>query len=121
MARSTWTAARTLGESAAVDYYKEALTIKSGAKTVSLSGVLDSSQDRTNRTASPDGTFPVLALLSCWRSELGFLPTVNEAIRIARTAKPTEEQVYLVLSVDQTSDLLTIELQAHSNNATPFL
>jgi len=121
MARSLWNDARTKGERASFDYFKEALTIRSGAVVVELMGVLDASQERNDRVKSPDGTFPVLATLSCWRSDLGFVPTVNEAIRIARAAYPTEEQVYLVISVDQTSDLLVIELQANTSNGNPFL
>jgi hypothetical protein len=120
MARSPWNAARTKGERAAFDYFKEPLAIKSGAIVVELSGVLDASQERNDRAKSPDGTFPVLATLSCWRSELGFLPTVNEAIRVAQTANPDDEQVYLVVSVSSDGDLLTVELQANTSNGNPF-
>jgi hypothetical protein len=121
MARSTWNAACTKGERAAFDYFKTPLTIKSGAMTVALSGVLDTSQERNDRVRSPDGTFPVLATLSCWREELGFVPTINEAIRVRETANSDEEQVYLVVSVDSNEDMLTIELQASTNNGNPFL
>lgn len=121
VARDTWTAARTAGEAAAVDYYREALTIKSGAKTVVVTGVLDASQNRDQRAKSPDGTFPVLATLAVWRAELGFVPSVNEAIRISRASHPTEEQCYLVVSVDTTSELLTIELEAATSNGNPFV
>jgi len=120
MARSTWNAARTKGELAAFDYFKESLTVQSGAMAVTLMGVLDASQARNDRVKSPDGTFPVLATLSCWRADLGFTPTVNEAIRISETARPTEEQVYLVVSVDAQGDLLTIELLANTNSGAPF-
>lgn len=120
MARSTWSAARTKGELAAFDYFKVPLTITSGELVVPLNGVLDASQERNDRVKSPDGTFPVLATLSCWRADLGFVPTVNEAIRIRETANPDEEQVYLVVSVSSDGDLLTIELQANTNNGNPF-
>lgn len=120
MSRDPWNTARTKGERAGFDYYKESLTIRSGEITVSLSGVLDTSQDRQDKMKSPDGTFPVLASLSCWRDELGFVPSVNEAIRISRDAHPTEEQVYLVLTVDSTSEMLVIELQANTSNGNPF-
>jgi len=119
--RNSWNETRTKGERASFDFFRESLTIKSGEVTVSLEGVLDASQDREDRQKSPDGTFPVLATLACWRAELGFVPSVNEAIRIAREAHPTEEQVYLVIFVDQTSDLLVIELQANTSNGNPFL
>jgi hypothetical protein len=121
MARSTWNAACTKGEQAAFDYFKQPLTVKSGAMTVQLDGVLDTSQERNDRVKSPDGTFPVLATLSCWRSELGFLPVINEAIRVAETANTADEQVYLVVSVSTEGDLLTIELQASTNSGNPFL
>jgi hypothetical protein len=121
MARSLWNEARTKGERASFDYFKEALTIRSGVIVVELMGVLDASQERNDRVKSPDGTFPVMATLSCWRSELGFVPTINEAIRIAQTEHPEEEQVYLVVSSDAQGDLLTIELQANTNNGNPFL
>jgi|WetSurMetagenome_2_1015567.scaffolds.fasta_scaffold01576_8 hypothetical protein len=120
MARSSWNDARTKGERASFDYFREALTIKSGAMVVALMGVLDASQERNDRVKSPDGTFPVLATLSCWRAELGFVPTVSEAIRISRTEHPEEEQVYLVVSSDSNGDLLTIELQASTNSGNPF-
>jgi hypothetical protein len=121
MARISWNAARAKGGRAAFDYFKEPLSIRSGAMVVELSGVLDTTQERNDRTRSPDGTFPVLATLSCWRSELGFVPTVNEAIRVAQTANPGDEQVYLVVSVDSSSgELLTIELQASTGNGNPF-
>ena len=120
MARSTWNEACTKGEQASFDYFKTPLTIKSGAMTVTLSGVLDTSQERNDRVKSPDGTFPVLATLSCWRAELGFVPTVNEAMRVHETANADGEQVYLVVSVDSNGDLLTIELQASTNHGNPF-
>jgi hypothetical protein len=121
MARSSWNEACSKSERASFDYFKEALTVRSGAKVVELMGVLETSQERNDRVKAPDGTFPVLANLSCWQSELGFLPTVNEAIRISQSATPTEEQVYLVVSVASLGDLLTIELQANTSNAHPFL
>jgi len=121
MARATWSAARTKAERAAFDYCKESLTIKSGSLSVTILGVLGASQDRSVRGQSPDGTFPVLASLSCWREELGFVPAVNEAIRVARAVHPTEEQVYLVVSVDTTSEMLVIELQASTSNGNPFI
>lgn len=120
MARAEWSAARTRAEGAALDYFRESLTIKSGARTVTLSGVLDSSQERQLKTVSPDGTFPVVAALSCRRSELGFLPVVSEALRISRASHPTEEQLYLVTSVDSTSEMLVIELHASTSDAHPF-
>ena len=120
MARAGWNTVRLKSQRAVFDYYKESLEIRSGAQSVSLFGILDTSQDLEVRAKSPDGTFPVLARLSCWRNELGFLPVANEALRIARTAKPEEEQLYLVVSVDSTSDLFVIELQANSSNANPF-
>jgi hypothetical protein len=121
MARSSWNEACTKGERASFDYFKEPLVVRSGAVMVELMGVLDTSQERNDRVKSPDGTFPVLATLSCWRGELGFVPTVSEAIRVAQSANPDEEQVYLVVSVDSNGDLLTIELQANTNNGNPFL
>ena len=121
MARSGWSVVRTKAETAAFDFYKEQLTIRTGSLTVQLQGVLDTSQDRMDRSVrSPDGTHPVLASLSCWRADLGFIPSVNEAIRISRNARPTEEQMYVVVSVNTTSDLLVIELQAHTNRTNPF-
>ncbi len=120
MARGTWNEVRTQGELASFDFYKESLTIKSGKKSVSLQGVLDTSENREDRQKSPDGTFPVLATLACWRAELGFVPSVNEAIRIARASHPTEEQVYLVIECDTTSELLVIELQANTSDGNPF-
>ena len=121
MARSTWNEACTKGERASFDYFKVPLTIKSGEMAVTLSGVLDTSQERNDRVRQPDGTFPVLATLSCWRAELGFVPTINEAIRVRETANADGEQAYLVVSVDSSSDLLTIELQASTNHGNPFL
>jgi hypothetical protein len=120
MARSPWKDACTRGEQASFDYFKEALTIRSGAVVVELMGVFDASQERNDRVKSPDGTFPVLATLSCWRSELGFVPTINETVRVAQSANPDEEQVYLVVSVASDGDLLTIELQANTSNGNPF-
>lgn len=120
MARSNWNDARTRGERASFDYFKESLTVLSGELVVTLDAVLDASQERDIKMRSPDGTFPVLARLLCWRDDLGFLPSVNEAIRVLRADMTTEEQVYLVTSVDQTSPLLVIELQANTNNANPF-
>lgn len=120
MARATWNEVRTLGERTSFDFYKETLLVRSGARAISLQGVLDASQDRGERAKSPDGTFPVLATLACWREEIGFVPSVNEALRIARAAHPTEEQVYLVVSVDMTSELLIIELQANTSDGNPF-
>jgi hypothetical protein len=120
MAPLSWEAARSKAERASFDYFKEELTITSGAMSARLMGVLDTLQDQEQRARSPDGTFPVIAHLSCQRADLGFLPTVQEAIRIAKTAKPEEEQLYLVMSVDSTSDLLLIELQANTSNGSPF-
>jgi len=120
MARSTWGEACTKAERASLDYFKSRLTIKSGARSVNLSGILDTSQDRNDREKAPDGAFPIFASLACWRDELGFLPVVGEAMRIAETAKPDEEQLYRVVSVDTAGDLLVVEMQASTSNASPF-
>jgi hypothetical protein len=120
MARAGWAETRDKAQRVGVDYFRDDLIIKSGARTVSLKGILDTGQDADAGAKSPPGTFPVIARLSCWKSELGWKPAVDEAIRITETANPTEEQFYLVASVASSGELLTIELRAHSNHGSPF-
>lgn len=120
MSRRSWNEARTAGERASFEFYKRELSVKCGQFSAVLFGVLDTSQDQTQRAKSPDGTYPIFATLSCWRADLGFLPTVREQMRIVKTERPEEEQAYLVVSVDSTSDLLLIELEAHTSDASPF-
>lgn len=120
MARATWNETRSKSERASFDFYKIPLIIRAGKREIPLDGVLDTIQDQNQRTRSPEGTFPIYARFSCRRDDLGFLPTVQESLRIARADRPDEEQMYLVTSVDSTSDLFDIELQASTSNASPF-
>lgn len=118
MARRTWEEARDDAQSRSFNYYKEGLRVRSGASDVSLMGILDTSMSNegSQRSVAPDGTFPVIAHMSVMRDDLGYLPRVNEEFYVARTKYPEDERLYLVISVDDTTDLLDIELQAYSHD-----
>jgi hypothetical protein len=121
MARATWGETRDKAQGVNFGYFKVPLLIKSGesgARSVSLSGILDTSQDADARARSPAGTFPVLARLVVMRAELGWLPVVAEVLRVQETAKPQDEQAYCVVSVDSSGDLLIVELRAGTSNAS---
>lgn len=121
MARRSWEAARLASQAASFGYFQELLRVRSGAANVELYGVLDTGLDAIEESGqSPDGTFPIMARLSVWRQELGFVPTTNEEIRVKRMAYPEEERLYLVIAVDDTTDLIDIQLQAHAYNGRQF-
>lgn len=123
MARQSWEAARLRAQTASFDYFKELLQIRSGSAFIEeIYGVLDTGIDEleAGKAMNAEGTFPVFAKLSVWRADLGWLPVKNEEFRIRRTAYPNDERLYLVETVDDSSDLLTIELQAQAYNGRPF-
>ena len=124
MTRRSWEAARLRAQTASFDYYKERLTIRCGQTTITdVYGVLDTGIDELDSTLgamTADGTFPVFAKLSVWRSDLGFVPNKDEQIYIKRSAYPEQERLYLVHTVDDQNDLLNIELQAQQYNGRPY-
>lgn len=122
MARQSWEAARLRAQTASFDYFKELLQIRSGSAQVEIYGVLDTGIDEleAGKAMNAEGTFPVFAKLSVWRNDLGWMPVKNEEFRIKRIAYPNDERLYLVETVDDSSDLLNIELQAQGYNGRPF-
>lgn len=118
MARAGWAETRDKAQGVNFGYFKVPLVVKSGARTVSLSGILDTSQDADARARSSPGTFLVLARFVVKRAELGWLPVVGEVLRVQETANPEEEQAYCVVSVDSSGDLLIVELRAGTSNAS---
>lgn len=122
MARASWQAVRAKAQAASFDYYKEPLRVRSGQADVSLSGVLDTNLDdlAEGRVQGPEGTFPVMAKLSLYASELGWIPVTGEELRVSRDAAPEYERLYLVVTVDDTTDLIDIELQAQAYHGRPY-
>lgn len=122
MARQSWEAARLRAQTASFDYFKELLQIRSGSAQVEIYGVLDTGIDEleAGKAMNAEGTFPVFAKLSVWRNDLGWMPVKNEEFRIKHIAYPNDERLYLVETVDDSSDLLNIELQAQGYNGRPF-
>lgn len=118
MARRSWEEARDDAQSRSFDYFKTELRIRSGAFEATLMGVISTSMDSETgqRAVAPDGTFPVLAHISVMRADLGYLPKVNEELYVARTKYPDNERLYLVVGVDDTTDLIDIEMQAYTND-----
>lgn len=122
MARQSWESARLSAQTAGFDYFKELLTIRSGQSEVEIYGVFDTGIDEleAGKSMNVDGTFPFFAKLSVWRADLGWLPIKGEEFRIKRSAYLYDERLYLVETVDDSSDLLNIELQAQAYNGRPF-
>jgi hypothetical protein len=122
MARKSWADARLAAQTSSFDYFKSLLTIRSGQSSVEIYGVLDTGIDELDagKAMNSDGTFPFFAKLSVWRDDLGWLPVKNEEMRIKRMDYPDDERLYLVETVDDSSDLLHIELQAQAYNGRPF-
>lgn len=120
MARATWGEIRDKAQGVNFEFFKVPLLVKSGPRAVSLFGILDTSQDADVRAKSPPGTFPVLARLVVMGGDLGWVPVVDEVLRVQETANPREEQAYCVVSVDSSGDLLIVDLRANTSNASPF-